>query len=435
MRRTPEHLNLPKLAPIHLYRESVMKFACTLVTPLYGGGVETGKIDAAMPIRATSIRGQLRFWWRITNRKRFTGPDKHREMFEAEREIWGGLGNAETLRSSKVDIRVTDLQILQSPAPAARYDKKPQGGYKTFPAWEKWAGGPVGGYILFPAQGKANAAGIQIEPGKLLKPNSVTWTLEIQFRDDCSAETREQVLTALRWWASFGGLGARTRRGLGAVKVDDLRPVNPDEAKEQGCTLVLQTSPQENAIEAWQKAIKVLRDFRQEKGIGRNPGAERNRPGRSRWPEADAIRRLSGKNASQHPPIHPAGNLFPRAQFGLPIIFKFKDEKQSDPQQHTLQPQNAERMASPIVLRPYWDGNKWFPAAIYLGKIATSLLLKGPTNETEVCDWPSDSKERKISISKIRPLLMVEKKHPGKISTPLSAFLNYFKNPSDYKEE
>ncbi|MEJ2046041.1 MAG: type III-B CRISPR module RAMP protein Cmr1 [Reinekea sp.] len=41
-------------------------YECELVTPLYGGGIEAGVIDEEMPIRASSIRGQLRFWWRIT---------------------------------------------------------------------------------------------------------------------------------------------------------------------------------------------------------------------------------------------------------------------------------------------------------------------------------------------------------------------------------
>ena len=32
-----------------------------LLTPLFGGGVEAGKPDPTLPIRGTSIRGQLQF--------------------------------------------------------------------------------------------------------------------------------------------------------------------------------------------------------------------------------------------------------------------------------------------------------------------------------------------------------------------------------------
>ena len=35
-----------------------------VVTPMFGGGVEPGVNDPITPIRPTSIRGHLRFWWR-----------------------------------------------------------------------------------------------------------------------------------------------------------------------------------------------------------------------------------------------------------------------------------------------------------------------------------------------------------------------------------
>jgi len=443
MRSAPEHISPPTLRSIQLHSIPPEKFACTLITPLYGGGVEAGKIDISMPIRATSIRGQLRFWWRITNRKRFSGAEKDQNMFAAEREIWGGLGKDDDLSASKVDIRVTDIHIHQAPAAAARYDrKKDNNQYETSPHWESWAGGTkAGGYVLFPAQGKALKTAIQTEPSKLLKPGSVSWSLEIRFSDDCPAESREQVLTALRWWASFGGIGGRTRRGLGAVRVENLAPVSKEEVKEHGCTLVLQEpAPQEkaheSAVEAWRAAIKALREFRQEAGIGRNKGSGPNRPGRSRWPEADAIRRITHKNSREHQPTHPAGNIFPRAAFGLPIIFQFKKDERSrdDPEQHSLQPENAERLASPIILRPYWDGSKWRPAALYLGKETTKLILRGPRGDNPVKEWPEDGEQRKTAIQEIHPIQMVAKKHPGKIASPLAAFLNYFKKPTDYSE-
>ncbi len=48
------------------------RYRCTLVTPMYGGGVDAGKVDEDMPIRATAIRGQLRiFWWRIAHSQQF----------------------------------------------------------------------------------------------------------------------------------------------------------------------------------------------------------------------------------------------------------------------------------------------------------------------------------------------------------------------------
>src|SRR5947199_255505 len=76
--------------------------------------------------------------------------------------------------------------------------------------------------------------------------------------------------------------------------------------------------------------------------------------GRSDWPEPDAIRRLTTKNAKFRLPEHPVEKKFPRAVFGLPIGFKFKDEDKQDPPETFLEGRekngNAEaisRLASP----------------------------------------------------------------------------------------
>lgn len=54
-------------------KESWQEICCELVTPMYGGGVQAAMPDVSMPIRATAIRGQLRFWWRLLEfeRKKF----------------------------------------------------------------------------------------------------------------------------------------------------------------------------------------------------------------------------------------------------------------------------------------------------------------------------------------------------------------------------
>lgn len=51
--------NLPQITLIKHWHT----LDCQLITPMYGGGVISTKVDTAMPIRASGIRGQLRFWW------------------------------------------------------------------------------------------------------------------------------------------------------------------------------------------------------------------------------------------------------------------------------------------------------------------------------------------------------------------------------------
>lgn len=429
----PEIIGTQKLP---LYKKQVDEYYCTLVTPLYGGGVTAGKVDEKMPIRATTIRGQLRFWWRIAHRNRYVDENKKLDteaMFRDERDIWGGLGDSDSLTASKVMVSVRDIQHKALEA-CASYDRKNDGSLKTFPTWKAWAGSTVGGYALFPGQGKASRVGVETEPAKLLKPDA-TWILEIQYSDDCRPEHQEQVATALRWWTSFGSVGGRGRRGLGAVKVEDLPSITAKEARECGCILVLQGDKGMRAIEAWKASLQTLQNFRQGKGIGRNPGSEPNRPGRSRWPEPDAIRRITKKNATAHRPEHPAENLFPRAQFGLPIIFHFKDR--DDPQDATLKPMGAERMSSPIFLRPYFkqDEDQWVPAALCIKPEVVELELNSGRTSATVQSWPKNEADQQVAVDRIHPLSGVLKglnKKPQKPLSPLNAFLNYFKDPDKY---
>src|SRR5947207_88532 len=60
-----------------------------LITPLFGGGVTPAETDPVTIIRATEIRGQLRFWWRACygGNPEFDGDLT--KMKKAEDEIWG----------------------------------------------------------------------------------------------------------------------------------------------------------------------------------------------------------------------------------------------------------------------------------------------------------------------------------------------------------
>jgi CRISPR-associated protein Cmr1 len=62
------------------------------------------------------------------------------------------------------------------------------------------------------------------------------------------------------------------------------------------------------------------------------------------------MRRIVGRGYdSNHSPEHPAGNIFPRALFGLPVLLHFPKEKILNA---TIQPSEGERLASPLILRP-----------------------------------------------------------------------------------
>ncbi|MBV9121780.1 MAG: type III-B CRISPR module RAMP protein Cmr1, partial [Planctomycetes bacterium] len=76
-----------------------------LVTPMFGGGVMVGEFDPITPIRASSIRGHLRFWWRLTRGAVCRTPE---ELREREAEIWGSPENA-----SPVSVEVSHVSQQQ----------------------------------------------------------------------------------------------------------------------------------------------------------------------------------------------------------------------------------------------------------------------------------------------------------------------------------
>lgn len=384
------------------------QFKVKTITPLYGGGVVAGEVDMEMPVRASSIRGQLRFWWRLLYGKGLASE----ELFKKETALWGGISSTEPT-ASRVAVRVKQVSRPKTQQ-AFSYPKNPDGTYKQS---AKAANG-LSAYALFPAQGQLtkDKRDFEVKPAEVADAG-IGFSLEV----DCPEALWPEVEQCLRWWASFGGLGARTRRGLGAVEVVGLKPVSAEEVAGQGGRLLL-SEPFPDAQRAWNRAINRLKDFRQGENTGRNPGKEPNRPGRSRWPEPDNIRRLTRKHDSNHAPEHPVKDYWPRAAFGLPIVFHFQSGQ--DPADTNLEPHgDHERMASPLILRPYPLGNGKYAAAALLlpgweKALKTDLELKD-TNHRMLQTWPGNPAKRQDTANKIKPM-------QGRGDDPLSAFMTFF---------
>lgn len=380
---------------------------CTLMTPMYGGGVAPGEVDRAMPIRPTAIRGQLRFWWRLLNGAGRTPKD----LFAAESHLWGGIAGAGP-RTSRVALHV---------------DAEPAGSERMV-EWES-AGLDAPRYALI------------LEPGH--KPSLLNvgyeFTLTLRFASGAPDDEREQIIEALRWWANFGGVGARTRRGLGAIEVTSpdvsLPPVSREDVESRGGRMELRARPN-RALDAWKNAVEALEYFRQGEDVGRNPGRGRH-PGRSRWPEPDTIRRRTDAHAPGHEPKHAASGFFPRAAFGLPIVFQFKDSNRGDPRGQrgkslTLEPTDTvderqrpvrrDRMASPVILRPYSDGTQYRPLALLLPGWEQHVSVSVDLDSDPVGPaWPKNSGEQEKQAALVPPM-------QGRGADALTAFLHYFKH-------
>lgn len=333
-----------------------------LITPMYGGGVEAGVNEQERPIRVPSIRGQLRFWWRATRGTAFTSLE---ELKKREAEIWGS-----TEKASPTWVEVDCAPYNQSRDYNGNY------GFDRY--------GPET-YALFPAANQEN------------RHNLVKEGLSFSLRLRYDAEHEADVQGAVWAWVNFGGLGARTRKGCGALFCRELAPQNAqtfgtwlkENLQRYGVTSsavaklpslskkILFGKAEGAALTAWSKGLAAIKEFRQGKGFARGKGSE-GRPGRSYWPEPDTIRRALKSHAPGHAPDALKPDGFPRALFGLPIVFHFKDERAGDPSTEAY-PQGKKRMASPVLMRPLrTQDNQVIPAVIFLeGTRPDVIELKG----------------------------------------------------------
>ncbi len=356
----------------HYPDHKIKTYLIKVITPIFGGGVEAGENDPITLIRPSSIRGHLRFWWRATRGANFRS---EKELYHREGEIWGTTDNPSSV---ELEVNISILGVEEACAsvpPQKNY-------YKILDDYPS--------YALFPFQGNKRE---DIEPSKARKDLSFSLTI-------CFPEGFRKDIEASIWaWVNFGGIGARTRRGCGALLCKVLAP--PDEMGLEvwfqkkkkyygisefenkagwprlGSTFFVSKTPTLPVV-AWKKAIDLMHQFRQGTPNGRNSGKNGNRFGRSLWPEADSIRAISHLGDPNHKSSITLENLeeapaFPRAEFGLPIIFQFpKEPKLKAPE---VYPKNKTRMASPIILRPLAFGN---------GTKAVPMVLKlstPPVNE------------------------------------------------------
>lgn len=187
-----------------------------VTTPLFNGGAETDAGRAARydeaGVRVASIRGAMRFWFRAMTGA-FTGPDIA-ALAALERRVFGGIaGPAGSAGAGGDEPHATPspllLRIPDPPSavpPGARRDWLP----------DKWIT-----YLLGQGLGdlvKGTLKGPSVEPG-------TTLDLKVGFRhppgEDPGASAAVETLAFASLWltCTYGGVGARTRRGFGGLRI------------------------------------------------------------------------------------------------------------------------------------------------------------------------------------------------------------------------
>jgi CRISPR-associated protein Cmr1 len=183
-------------------RKSAIEVKLSLITPMFGGSADAGQVDPHRPVTAKSIRGHLRFWWRACRAGQFRSVD---DMFRREAEIWGAAAEFNNKGGLEQGPGAVDLEVEVTNAgqrvnaaeliPKASRESGPQEGVFMFP---------------FQEQKRDNRPAADAL-------RDVSFTLRLFLK---SEGFKEDVRDALIAWILFGGVGARTRRGCGALKLE-----------------------------------------------------------------------------------------------------------------------------------------------------------------------------------------------------------------------
>ncbi len=216
-------------------------FECETITPMFCYGAD----QTTPEIRAASIKGAMRFWWRALH------PDLDiDELRKKETEIFGGAGDGDAKRSSftvrvlyekREDIIVSTLWTeIPHFVPSGKTYNKPNNGYEGLQ------------YLFY-----------SLVMPKNDKPYIKTGT---SFNVLINCENKKHIgdiIESFKVLSLFGGLGSRTRRGAGNFTIKSVTVSENKELEEKIVEQIKNSSPETYSIK---HSANVVSDFSYLKG-------------------------------------------------------------------------------------------------------------------------------------------------------------------------
>ncbi|MNB87354.1 hypothetical protein D3C75_343480 [compost metagenome] len=415
-------------------------------------------------VRTSTVRGQLRFWWRATRGAAYADAGK---LKARERLIFGDTSLASPCR---IQVKMHDSRGMSSFSEIPPYVAFP---FKDSDKYKKGET-PLSLKTAARQRGRGFDMALEYHDAIEIQDNKPITLLDAE-------EIRYEVEAALWAWINFGGVGARTRRGCGSLYC---KRFSPDPVATKSAELLLKWIKEqmeayklpvlskgeyrewpilallgdkengiairsrsehgfEKVLDVWKETIKAYFEFRQRRNIREiietNKTKPTTKPTRSHWPEPDSIRKISGWSDPRHRTI---GSVlaFPRAQFGLPIIFQFntrdtpnqkgnyQGNKQGSVNEEPLKTElnhldsDRMRLASPLILKPLAiDKNHAYGVIIRLvqpplGPLRLRQIDKDRTpkikDQRAITDFQNRLDTLNISTDHIYPGEFISSKYP-----------------------
>jgi len=293
-------------------------YSLQLITPCFAGGAEPEK---QAEVRAPAIRGQLRWWFRVlggfSSLSSFPVRAQEQRIFGATA---GGSGVASPLivrtRQRLFSTEVKDADQLGASV------NSPDG------------------YLLFPLRSKGR--------GLFTMHKLPDFELELVWRG--SADFWDDLRALACVFGHLGSLGFRSRRAMGALafreRAPDLKAALMRFA--QPSNIAIRCLPASNAGEAVQRLALWLKKWR---SYGRGPNNLNSFKAGFEFAKNDHD--IAAKNTPR-PAFRPA--------LGLPIVSKYGDWN------YGPVTKAKGRFASPVLLRPHREANRWLALVIFVDK-------------------------------------------------------------------
>lgn len=386
---------------------STLVLTLKTVTPMFGGGYENRSINERDPIRSAAIRGHLRYWWRATAGASETDSEA---LFAREARLWGSMTTPGRVSVRTETLEAGETRTHSKIAPRATREE-----------------GPLEGYFLFPFQEEKKPGGQKEAKGRVDVKFQVTIT--------CDEDNIPEIERTLRAWLLMGGVGARTRRGCGALKgadeatrerfsppgktieswLQELSGPTPTGAP-QWTTLtggrILLGPMQGDPMEAWRMLGRFWSRFRK----GHVPPYDYRPDKDGRFHDYPKLKAAAGSMEGQLHLVKP--------YLGLPIIYQSVDGCYAP----EITGAQTDRMASPVILKPIFvgRGGLCYPmVAILRAPPPRAIRVDGtPFTLARAVNNPN------LNLPESDPV-MVDLNATNSLSAVLSAARKEWKNPSE----